>query len=57
MKIALFISCSLIFISSCGRPYEIDTQAKKQTEDTISSIKKKENLKIPSQELQVEIVP
>jgi|DEB19_MinimDraft_2_1074335.scaffolds.fasta_scaffold335913_1 hypothetical protein len=57
MKIALFFSCSLILISSCDRQNEIETKEIKQTEDTISSIKKKENLKIPSQELQVEIVP
>lgn len=57
MKIALFISCSLILISSCDCQNEIETKAIKQTEDTISSIKKKEILKIASQELQVENVP
>lgn len=57
MKIALFISCSLILISSCDCQNEIETKAIKQTEDTISSIKKKEILKIASQEFQVENVP
>lgn len=57
MKIALFFSCSLILISSCDCQNEIETKAIKQTEDTISSIKKKEILKIASQELQVENVP
>jgi hypothetical protein len=57
MKIALFITCSMLFIASCGSQNETGKKDRKVKKEVPAPSKQIKNTKIDSKELKIEVVP